>query len=231
MMFQYESFLTYAFAIIGICIVVYAQSKISKAYEKYKKITIKNGLSGVEVARKILDNNGLTSVYVLETSGTLTDHYNPSRKVIKLSKSIFHGNTISAVSVAAHECGHAIQDKQGYHMMKVRSFLAPIVSFINYVGYFVLIISIFAGVGAYINAAIITVLVALLFQLVTLPVEFNASKRAKVELEKLGLIDKDESYGVKEMLDAAAFTYVAGTISSILQLLRLVMISQNRNRR
>ena len=228
---QYESIITISLAVVGFAVVIYAQSKINRAYNAYKKVNIKKRLSGVEVARKILDSNGLSSVYVLETPGTLSDHYNPSRKVIKLSNSVFHGETISAASVAAHECGHAIQDKEGYAMMKVRSLLAPVVGLVNYAGYFFLILSLIAGVMAYINASIILVLIALVFQLVTLPVEFNASKRAFEELKKLDLIEPKEEEGVKKMLNAAAFTYVAGILSSILQLIRLILMSQNRNRR
>lgn len=218
----------YGLVIIGAIIVLFAQLNINSNYKKYKSISLNKSISGQEAARMILDANGLQDIYVVSTSGELTDHYDPSRKVIKLSNDIFNGETIAAVSVAAHECGHAIQDKDGYLFMRIRSFLVPIVNIISYLGYFGLVISIFAGITGYIKVSILVLLATILFQLVTLPVEFDASKRAKEQLEKLGIVDSEELEGSNKMLFSAALTYVAGLLSNLLQLLRLVLILGSR---
>lgn len=218
----------YILVILGFVIVLLAQLNINKNYKKYKAVSLNKNISGQEAARMILDANGLQNIYVVSTSGELTDHYDPSRKVIKLSNDIFNGETIAAVSVAAHECGHAIQDKDGYLFMRIRSFLVPVVNLISYLGYFGLVISIFAGITGYIKLSIITLLATVIFQLVTLPVEFDASKRAKKELEKLGIVNSEELEGSNKMLFAAALTYVASLLSNLLQLLRLVLILGSR---
>jgi len=214
----------YLLFIIGFVIVIAAQLNINSNYKKYKQISLNNKISGQEVARKILDSNGLQNIYVVATQGELSDHYDPTRKVVKLSNDIFHGETIAAAAVAAHECGHAIQDKEGYFFMRLRSFLVPIVNLVSYLGYFGLFVSIFAGITGYIKLSILVLLATILFQLVTLPVEFDASKRAKEQLEKLGLVDSVELDGTSKMLFSAALTYVASLLSSLLQLLRLVLI-------
>lgn len=219
----------YGFAILGIIIVSWAQFNINKNYKKYKAISLNKNLSGQEIARKILDANGLENVYVVATQGELSDHYDPSRKVVKLSQDIFNGETIAAASVAAHECGHAIQDKEGYIFMRIRAFLVPVVNLVSYLGYFGLIISIIGGITGYLKLSILILFATILFQLVTLPVEFDASKRAKEQLDKLGLIDNEELEGSNKMLFSAALTYVASLLSSLLQLLRLVLILGSRN--
>lgn len=219
----------YGLAILGFIVVLWAQFNINSSYKKYKEVKIKTGLSGQEVARKILDANGLNNIHIVETKGELTDHYDPKRKVIRLSHTIFHEDSISSVGVAAHECGHAIQDKEGYTFMRIRSVLVPFVNFVSYLGYFGLVISIFAGITGYLKISILILLATILFQLVTLPVEFNASKRAKEQLIQLGLIDSDEHEQVGKVLFAAALTYVAGLISNLLQLLRLVILLNNRD--
>lgn len=230
-MIGYDNIVTILLIFIGLIIVLYAQFKINSTYAKYKKIKSVKGLTGCEVARVILDKNGLEDIYVVETSGTLTDHYDPTRKVIKLSHDIFNGDSISSISVAAHECGHAIQDKENYSFMRIRSMLVPIVNFISYSGYFVMIISIFIGMSEYLLVGIFMLLATLLFQLITLPVEFDASKRALNELLNLNLCDENEMDRSKDVLSAAAFTYVASVISSILNILRLILIFNDRNDR
>lgn len=177
----------------------------------------------------ILDANGLNNIYVVETEGELTDHYDPNRKVIKLSRGIFNKESIAAISVAAHEVGHAIQDKDGYIYMRIRAFLVPVVNFVTYIGYIVAFISLFAGITGYLKVSIFIILAAILFQLITLPVEFDASKRAKEELLKLNLIDSNEADNVKDMLGAAAMTYVASLISSLINLLRLIIMLRGRD--
>ena len=216
----YDSAITFMLLIIGAAIVFYAQIKISSNYSKYKKISNSIKLSGQEIARAILDNNNLSNVHIVETSGNLSDHYDPSRKVIKLSKEIFNGETIAASAVAAHEVGHAIQDKEGYIFMRIRSVLVPFVNIVNYLGYFVIIIGVLAGLTGYLLMGILIILITLIFQLITLPVEFDASRRALEELKKIGNYDE----GTDVMLRAAAFTYVASVISSLLNLLRLIII-------
>lgn len=229
MVYGYEDSLTMILMIIGFGITFYAQIKIYGTYGRFKKIANKSNISGCEVARKILDEHGLQGIYVVETKGNLNDHYDPSRKVIRLSTDIFHGNSIAAISVAAHECGHAIQDKDNYAPMRVRSMLVPIVNFISYAGYFVMILSIIFGMIGYFMTGIIMLLATLVFQVITLPVEFDASKRAHEELLKLKIIDIKESNFVKQMLNAAAFTYVASIISTLLSILRLIIMA-NRDR-
>lgn len=229
MIYGLENILTLTLFIIGFIIVLYAQIKINSTYGKYKNIKLNKNISGQEVARMILDSNGMNDIHVVETQGELTDHYDPRRKVVRLSKQIFHDNAIASVAVAAHEVGHAIQDKEGYIFMKIRSILVPVVNFITYIGYIVAFISLLAGITGYLKVSIIIILAALLFQLVTLPVEFDASKRGREQLVKLGVIDGSEEKGVKKMLDAAAFTYVASFISSLLNLLRLIIMLRDRD--
>lgn len=221
--------LFWGLAILGIIIVLWAQVNINSNYKKYKQVKVKTGLSGQEVARRILDANGLQNVHIVETQGELTDHYDPKRKVVRLSHTIFHEDTISSVGVAAHECGHAIQDKEGYTFMRVRSALVPFVNLVSYLGYFGLLVSFVGGLTGYLKLSILVLLVTVLFQLVTLPVEFDASKRAKEQLVKLGLIDSDEHDQVSKVLSAAAMTYVAGLISNLLQILRLVILLNGRD--
>ncbi len=225
----YENVITIGLAVVGFVIVLVAQARINSAYAKTKAIQSSKQLSGQEVARKILDQNGLKDVYVVETEGTLTDHYDPTRKVVRLSKEVFHGTSIASISVAAHECGHAIQDKENYSFMRIRSALVPFVNFVSYIGYFAVVISLIAGITGYLMVGIIILLATILFQLVTLPVEFDASARAKVQLEQLDLITSPEQENVKSMLGAAAMTYVASLISSIMNLLRLVLMFRDRD--
>ena len=213
--------------IIGFLITLIAQIKVTSSYSKYKQIENKKRISGFEVARKILDSFGLEDIHVVEVNGNLTDHYDPSNKVVRLSTDVFHGESIASLAVAAHECGHALQDKDNYNYMIIRSKLVPVVNFVTKMGYFVTIIGIIAGLFDIIVCGIVVLGVTLLFQLVTLPVEFNASKRAKGIIDNLNLADKEEQNGVSKMLSAAAFTYVASVLNTIFQILRLLIISNN----
>lgn len=218
----------YLLIFIAILIIpVTAQILISINYKKYSTIKNANNISGFEAARKILDYNGLQDIHIVETKGYLTDHYDPKRKVIRLSSAVFQTNTISAVSIAAHECGHAIQDKDGYLFMKIRSFIFPIVNFASKIAYIVLLIGFLTYITDLIWLGIILVSFGVIFQIVTLPVEFNASKRAKEELKKLNILIGEENEGAQKMLLSAALTYVAGLISSLLELLRLVLIARD----
>ena len=216
--------------IIGFIISLAAQIYVNVSYRKYKNIENSKGLTGFDVARKILDENGLKDIYVTEVRGNLTDHYDPKRKVIKLSKDIYHGSSIASAAVAAHECGHAIQDKNKYLPMRIRSAIVPFVNICTRLGYIVLIIGLIFGRAKLLEAGIILLLAMLLFQIITLPVEFNASKRALKELEKEKILNINEKNSAKNMLIAAAFTYVASVLSTLLQILRMVIISNDRRR-
>ncbi len=216
--------------VLIILIPLIAQIKITSCYNRYKQEKNSCKLTGQEVARKILDENGLNDVHIVEIKGELTDHYDPTRKVVRLSTAIFHGETIAAASVAAHECGHAIQDKENYTFLKIRSAIYPVVNVATNISYYI----IFAGLllqafkMAYIGIGLTCC--GLLFQLVTLPVEFDASKRALNKLEEYNLLAKSEIDGAKNVLSAAALTYVAGVLASILQILRLFLIVRNEDR-
>lgn len=222
--------INYGLLFLGLIITIIAQIYVSTSYSKYKKIKSKTNLTGFEVARKILDKHGLKDVHVVEINGELTDHYDPRRKVVRLSNSIFNGTSISSVSVAAHEVGHAIQDKENYTFMKIRSMLVPAVNFSSKLGYFAIFFGFIFNLLDLALFGIILLLVMLLFQLVTLPVEFNASKRAKVELENLSILDNNELKKSANMLRAAAFTYVASLVTTLLEILRLALIVFNRER-
>ena len=215
--------------LIGTIFVIFAQIKVKGTYSKYLGVKCKKDLAGCEVARKILDNAGLDKVHVVEVKGQLTDHYDPKQKVVRLSTDIFHGTSVASVAVAAHECGHAIQDKDGYSFMKIRASLVPMVNFVNKFGYLATIIGLIAGIFDIIIVGIVMLLATLLFQVVTLPVEFNASSRAKDIIRDLNLASESEQEGVEKMLSAAAFTYVAGVINTLFQLLRLLIRVRDRD--
>lgn len=229
--YYYYDMIGYALITLGTIITLIAQFYVNSRYNKYKKVNADKGLTGVEIARKILDDNGLSDVHVVEIGGILSDHYDPTRKVVRLSKEIYHGTTIASASVAAHECGHAIQHKQGYFFIKLRGFLVPFVNFSSKAGYFAIFIGLIFGFTNLAWAGVGLLLIILLFQLVTLPTEFDASKRALVNLEKDAILASDELDGSKSMLRAAALTYVAGLANTLLQILRLVLIVANRDNR
>lgn len=221
--------LNYLIIFISILITTLSQIFISLAYSKYKKILNNKDLSGYDVARKILDSNNLDNIMILETRGNLTDHYDPQRKVIKLSTDIYHGSSIAGAAVAAHECGHAIQDKMKYTPMRIRSTLVPFVNICTRIGYLAIVIGIIFSYTL-IEVGIVLLLSMLVFQLITLPVEFNASHRAIKELKRLNLIDEEEKSSAKNMLIAAAFTYVASVLSTLLEILRYALIFNDRDR-
>ncbi len=198
-----------------------AQIFIKISYENNSRIKNSKELTGYDVARKILDKNGLNDLLIVETNGYLTDHYDPNRKVIKLSRNIYGNDTISSMAVAAHEVGHAIQDKEGYFFLRLRTFIFPIISFISRISWLVILVGFFFEIVNAIYLGIIIVSASVIFELVTLPVEINASKRAIKELNSLNLITGEEDK-VKNVLTAAALTYVAGTLAEILQLIRLI---------
>lgn len=219
--------LSYGLIFISILITIVAQIFVSASYSKYKKVQNSKGLTGAEVAREILDKHGLSNVYVTETNGFLSDHYDPKRKVIRLSKEIYEGTTIASVSVAAHEVGHAIQDKEEYGFMKFRSAMVPLVNFSSKAGYFAILIGIFFSYTDFLWLGIALEIIILLFQLITLPVEFNASSRALNEIEKNNYLVEGEKKGSKKMLSAAAFTYVASVLTTLIEIFRLILIARS----
>lgn len=215
--------------VLSLSITIGAQISVKSSYNRYKKTLNSKNLTGFDVARKILDKNGLENIIILETQGELTDHYDPSKKVIKLSSDIYNNTSIASCAVAAHECGHAIQDKVGYTPMRIRSKLVPTVNLCTKLGYLAIVIG---AIFSYtlIEIGIILLLSMLVFQLITLPVEFNASKRALIEIEKLNLIKIEEKKYAKKMLTAAAFTYVASVFTTMIQILRIALMYTNRRR-
>ena len=181
------------------------------------------------MAREILDKNGLKDVHIVETSGVMSDHYDPRRKVVRLSHEVFHGSTIASISIAAHEVGHAIQDKEKYLYMRIRAFIFPIVNIASYFAYILIIISFILSSVNLLWLSIILMSFGVIFQLVTLPVEFNASNRAGKQLKALKQFSQKELNGSKSMLTSAALTYVAGLVASLLELLRLVLIARGND--
>jgi Zn-dependent membrane protease YugP len=219
----------------GLLLGIYAQIKLNAAYNKYLQVGTRAGLSGAEAAREILDRAGLTNVPVGEIPGRLTDHFDPIKKALFLSSENYHGRSLSAVGVAAHESGHALQQKAGYALFNFRMLIAPATQIASYAWIGIFILGMILG-GAFfqpfIHIAIGIFAVMTLFQVVTLPVEYDASRRAKQQLLNLGLVQPDEAPAVSKVLNAAAMTYVAAMLSAILQLLRLIMIANNgRGRR
>lgn len=217
----------YGIFLITLLITLLAQTLVSSTYNKYLKKRNSSGLTGLEVARRILDKNGLNDVKVTMASGILSDHYNPNTKTVNLSQAVYQGDSITALAVASHECGHAIQDKNGYSFLRIRSFLIPLVNFSSSAGYFAILIGIFASIFELIMIGIFLECVILAFELITLPVEFNASKRALEHLEQ-GFLTNSENADARKVLRAAAFTYVAAAANSALQILRLFLMFGNR---
>ncbi len=226
----YYMYFGYGLVIIAFIITLLADIYLRIRYSKYKKVKVKSGMTGAEVAREILKSNGLDNVYVVETKGYLTDHYDPKAKVVRLSTDIYNGDSIASVSVAAHECGHAVQDKDGYFFLRFRSFLVPIVNFSSKFGYLAILIGLIFGALDLAWVGIFLLVAIVLFQLITLPVELNASKRGKMFLTKLNVVEAGERSMASSMLMAAAMTYVASLISTLLELLRLVLIVMGNDR-
>lgn len=212
-----------------ILIPLIAEFYVNGTYKKYLKRECSQKLCGQEVARMILDQNGLQDVYVVKTNGTLSDHYDPKRKVVRLSEAVYSGETISSLAIAAHECGHAIQDKEGYLYMRFRSFIFPFVNIATSLSYWIICIGFIFELLDMVYIGIGLTCFGLLFQIVTLPVEFDASKRARQELNKLAIVNEEESDGVKQVLVSAALTYVAGVLASALQILRLILVANDRD--
>ena len=204
-----------------------AQIYVSFTYRKYKSVDNSSGVTGYDVARQILDKNDLDKIYIVETKGVMSDHYDPNRKIVRLSTEVYNGRSIASMAIAAHECGHAIQDKDGYFFLKFRSMIFPIVNIGTQFAYIVLLIGFIFEAINLIGLGILLVSLGLIFQLVTLPTEIDASKRAMKNLCDCGY--ENDASDTKVMLTSAALTYVAGVLSSALEVLRLILIFSDRN--
>lgn len=205
---------------------IYAQSKVQGAYKKWSRVGSRSGISGREAAAYVLRKAGISDVEITSTGGHLTDHYDPTHKRLVLSEENYHGSSLAALGVAAHEAGHAIQHATGYSMLQLRMSLVPITMFASKLLPFVIIGGFFFNILGLLKLGILVYLVLTIFQLVTLPVEFDASRRAKAELVATGILQENEMMGVNKTLDAAALTYVAAFVSSLANLLYLIALSR-----
>ena len=226
------------FALPGLLLGLYAQFRLSSAYKKYMQVGIESGQSGAQAARVILDRNGLTDVPVQEVPGHLTDHYDPTKRALFLSSDNFHHQSVAAVGVAAHEAGHALQHQASYAMLNLRMKLVPVTNFASmsysliFIGGLILMQMRMIGGPMFVKfiwVAIGLFTVVTAFQIITLPVEFDASRRAKEQLFRLGLVREEEREAISKVLGAAALTYVAAMVSSVMQLLYLLSATRNRN--
>lgn len=215
--------------ILAIIVVIWSQMKVTNAYRHYKNVRNANGITGAQAARQILDSNGLNDVRIEHAQGMLGDHYDPRAKVVRLSDEIYQGDSIAAVSVAAHECGHAIQHANNYGFIALRNSILPFCAISSNLAWPVLMFGLIFSYEPLVYFGIILLTVVLIFQVITLPVEFNASSRAMTILSNQGMILERERTEVKAMLSAAAYTYVAAVVSSAIQILRFLLIA-NRNR-
>lgn len=224
---------TYSLVLIGAVICMIASANVKSTYKRYAQMRSMTGMTGAQVAERLLRNAGIHDVSVGRVSGELSDHYNPSTKVVNLSDSVYGSSSVAAIGVAAHECGHAIQHFNGYVPLNLRSKFVPIANFGSKLAWPLILIGLFINSESsqfIINAGIFLFSFAVIFQLITLPVEFNASSRALALLEEQGILSEQELPYTKKVLSAAALTYVASAASAILQLLRIIMLFGGRRR-
>lgn len=223
---------TYLLVILGAVLSMIASAQVNSTFKRYSRVRSSCGMTGAEAAERILYRNGLTNVRIEHISGNLTDHYDPSSKVLRLSDATYNATSVAAVGVAAHECGHAVQDAKGYAPLKFRSALVPAANFGSKFGLPIFVLGLFLGSNELLmQIGIWVFLAAVLFQIVTLPVEFNASHRAMGFLTEYGILSENEAEGSYRVLRAAAMTYVAAAAAALLNLLRLVMLSRRDDRR
>ncbi|RXJ03969.1 Zn-dependent protease [Anaerobacillus alkaliphilus] len=215
-------FLIY-FAIL-IIIPIWAQMKVKSAYKKYSQVPASSGMTGAQVARKILDDNGLYNVTVEPIPGKLTDHYDPRAKAVRLSEENYYGHSVAGAAVAAHEVGHAMQDAEDYAFLRFRHALVPVANFGSNSAIFIILAGILMSIPNLLLLGIVFMAAAVVFQLVTLPVEFNASSRAMEQIVSVGVIRNNEERETKKVLDAAALTYVAAAVVAVMELLRFVLM-------
>ena len=227
---------TWILALIGMVICMIASARVKTTFSKYSGVRSRTGMTGAEAARRLLDSQGIYGVQILPVSGNLTDHYDPRDKTLKLSQSVYGSTSVAAIGVAAHECGHAIQDEVGYGPLRLRTAFVPVANFGSSISMILIVAGLIFGArnGSYsilVNIGILCFSLAVLFQLITLPVEFNASRRALVLLRENGILYEDEASQTRKVLSAAALTYVAGALSAILQLMRLIILFGGRRDR
>jgi uncharacterized protein len=223
--------LYFLFLIPGLLLGIWAQIKLHLVYGKYSQVPVDSGMTGAQAAREILDRAGLAAMPVEEVPGHLSDHYDPTKRALFLSSENFHGQTVAAVGVAAHEAGHALQHQAAYGLFNVRMALVPVTNFASMAYMGIMLLGMFMGLfGLALWIIIATFSVITLFQLVTLPVEYDASRRAKEQLFRLGLVHEHERAGVSKVLGAAALTYVAALVSSILTLLYYITLARDSRR-
>ena len=231
-MFYYYYDGTYLLVVIGALLSLMASAKVKSSFARYSNVRSMSGMTGREAAERILRNSGIYDVQVQHIYGNLTDHYDPRNKVLSLSDSVYNSNSVAAIGVAAHECGHAIQHAKGYAPLSIRGALVPVANFGSTISWPLILMGLLIRSNAsmmFINLGILAFSFAVLFQIVTLPVEFNASRRAVRILGETGMLGPDELRGTRKVLSAAALTYVAGAAAGILQLLRLLIIGGRRN--
>ena len=221
---------TYILLVIGMLLSLAASAKLKSTFAQYRRVRSASGLTGEQAARRILMAAGITDVAVRSIPGSLTDHYDPRTRTVNLSQDSYGQTSLAAVGVAAHECGHAIQHATNYAPLDFRSALVPVANFGSNLSWPIFIIGLFAGLRPLTTAGIVLFSLAVLFQLVTLPEEINASSRALKMLQSTGILGSDETKGARKVLTAAAMTYVAALAASILQLLRLVILAGGRRR-
>lgn len=231
MLYPYYFDPTYILVIIGVILSLVASAKVKSTFAKYSRVGSMSGMTGAEAARRILQSSGIYDVQIQRVSGDLTDHYDPRSKVLRLSDTVYGQTSVAAIGVAAHECGHAIQHNRSYIPLKIRGALVPVVNFGSTISWPLILIGLlFAKSQTLIYLGIFLFAFAVLFQIVTLPVEFNASRRAIAQLGETGILFGEELKSSKKVLNAAALTYVAAAAASILQLLRLLILFGGRNR-
>ena len=222
---------TYFLVLIGVVLSMIASHNVQATFEKYSHVQAFSGLTGAQAAKMILERNGINNVRVQGIAGNLTDNYVPSQKVLNLSQSTINSTSIAAIGVAAHECGHAIQDAKGYYPLVLTRTISPLCAIASKLSIPLILFGFIISMTSLIQIGIIAFAVAISIQLLTLPVEFDASRRAVQTLAEYGMVNDNELNGIKAVLKAAALTYVAAAASSVLQLLRLVLLTQGRGRR
>lgn len=222
---------TYILIIIGIILSLGASAKVKSTFAKYSRVRSMSGLTGAQAAEKILNASGIYDVQIERISGQLNDHYDPRSKVLRLSDSVYADTSVAAIGVAAHECGHAIQHDHHYIPLTIRGALVPVANLGSTLAFPIILVGVFLSWSqTLINLGILLFSIAVLFQLITLPVEFNASRRAVARLGETGILFGDELHDTKKVLDAAALTYVAAAAATFLQLLRLIILFGGRDR-
>ena len=221
---------TYIVLVPAIIFAFYAQMKVSSAYSRYSRVRNRRGITGAQAARMILDANGLGDVRIEVTRGRLSDHYDPRGRVMRLSQEVYNNPSIAAVSIAAHESGHAVQHGESYAPLKIRNAIVPVVNIASFMSWPLLIIGLFMGPGTgtlVFDIGVIFFLGVVVFHAITLPVELNASKRAIAQLSSLGIVYPEETAGARKVLSAAALTYVAALATAVLNLVRILMLRRD----